>query len=42
MTKAIIRFALTLSRSFPAIYARLLPMARRHGLVGQLTLCKKG
>ena len=42
MTKAMIRVALTLSRSFPTIYARLLPMARRHGLIGCLTLCKKG
>ena len=42
MTKAIIHFALTLSRSFPSLYVRLLPIARQYGLIGQLTLCKKG
>ena len=42
MTKAILRFALSLSHPFPALYVRFLPMARRHGLIGCLTLCKKG
>ena len=42
MAKAIIHFAITLSRSFPSVYVHLLPIARRHGLIGRLTLCKKG
>ena len=42
MTKAIIHFALTITHNFPSLYARLLPIARQYGLIGQLTLCKKG
>lgn len=42
MSKAIIRFALTLTHNFPTLYARFLPIARRCGLIGRLTLCKKG
>lgn len=42
MTKAIIRFALTLTHNFPSLYVRLLPIARQCGLIGCLTLCKKG
>lgn len=42
MTKAVIRFALTIAHNFPSLYVRLLPIARQCGLVGRLTICKKG